>query len=88
MSLQAPRPRSLILFSYDWDQIAFSRLAARWPHVSAGFDLFSFPSNARLAWFDMQRFVALWAWRARRQGLEAVVSHHEQFGALAAALVA
>ena len=66
MPLQAPRPRSLILFSYDWDQIAFSRLAARWPHVSAGFDLFSFPSNARLAWFDMQRFVALWAWRARR----------------------
>ena len=88
MSLQAPRPRSLILFSYDWDQIAFSRLAARWPHVSAGFDLFRFPSNARLAWFDMQRFVALWAWRARRQGLEAVVSHHEQFGALAAALLA
>ena len=88
MPLQAERSRSLILFNYDWDQIAFSRLAERWPHVSAGFDLFSFPSNVRLAWFDIERFVALWARRAQRQGLTAVLSNHEQFGALAAALLA
>ena len=88
MPLPAARSPSLILFNYDWDRIAFARLAQRWPHVSAGFDLFSFPSNARLAWFDMRRFVALWAWRARRQGLTAVLSNHEQFGALAAALLA
>ena len=82
------RPTTLALFNYDWDQIALSRLATTWPHHHAGFDLFSFPSNARLAWFDMDRFVALWAWRARRLGLRAVVSNHEQFGALAAALLA
>ncbi len=82
------RPTTLALFNYDWDQIALSRLATTWPHHHAGFDLFSFPSNARLAWFDMDRFVALWAWRARQLGLRAVVSNHEQFGALAAALLA
>ena len=82
------RSRSLVLFNYDWDQRAFAELAQRWPHRSAGFDLFSFPSNARLAWFDMQRFVALWAHLAPRLGLTAVLSNHEQFGALAAALLA
>lgn len=81
-------PDTLALFSYDWDQIALARLAGTWPHRHAGFDLFSFPDNARLAWFDMDRFVALWAWRARQLGLRAVVSNHEQFGALAAALLA
>lgn len=84
----AARKTTLVLFNHDWDQRAFAVLAARWPQHSAGFDLFSFPSNARLAWFDMARFVALQAWQARREGLAAVVSNHEQFGALAAALLA
>jgi hypothetical protein len=79
---------TLILFNYDWDQIAHTKLAARWPHISAGFDLFSFPSNAQLAWFDMDRFVTCWATKAKRLGLKAVTSNHEQFGALAAALLA
>lgn len=83
----ARRP-TLVLFNYDWDQLAFDKLAARWPHTSAGFDLFSFPSNAHLAWFDMDRFVARWARKAERLGLKAVLSNHEQFGALAAALLA
>ncbi len=79
---------TLIPFNYDWDQLAHQRLAPRWPHVNAGFDLFSFPSNAHLAWFDMGRFVARWANKARRMGLTAVYSNHEQFGALAAAMLA
>ncbi len=79
---------TLVLFNHDWDQQAFAALAGRWPQVHAGFDLFSFPSNARLAWFDMGRFVALSAWWAKRRGLGGVVSNHEQFGALAAALLA
>lgn len=82
------KPRSLVLFNHDWDRLAFDRLADRWPHLSAGFDLFRFPSNARLAWFDIERFVDRWAARARRLNLRAVVSNHEQFGALAAALLA
>ena len=81
-------PRSLVLFNHDWDRVAFDRLAERWPHLSAGFDLFSFPANAQLAWFDMDRFVERWVARARRLKLAAVVSNHEQFGALAAALLA
>lgn len=79
---------TLVLFNYDWDQLAHAELATRWPHISAGFDLFSFPSNAQLAWFDMDRFVARWARKAKKLGLKAVLSNHEQFGALAAALLA
>lgn len=82
------RATSLVLFNYDWDQQAFASLRPRWPHISAGFDLFSFPSNAQLAWFDMERFTTRWANRAQRLGLGAVLSNHEQFGALAAAMVA
>jgi len=80
--------RTLVLFNYDWDQDAFGRLSHRWPTDSAGFDLFSFPSNARLAFFDLARFVDRLARQAPRRGWSAVVSHHEQFGALAAALLA
>lgn len=82
------QPTTLVLFNYDWDQRAFAALAAQWPHQSAGFDLFTFPSNVQLAWFDMTRFTDRWARRAKRLGLTAVVSNHEQFGALAAALLA
>lgn len=80
--------KTLVLFSYDWDRIEFRKLTPEWPQLHAGFDLFSFPSNARLAWFDIERFAGLAALRARLQGARAVVSNHEQFGALCAALVA
>ena len=80
--------KTLVLFGYDWDGIAFGALSRAWPQLRAGFDLFRFPSNARLAWFDMERFSRLAALRARVQGARAVVSNHEQFGALCAALVA
>ncbi len=82
------RNKTLVLFGYDWDGIEFRTLSRKWPQLQAGFDLFSFPSNARLAWFDMDRFSSLAALRARVQGARAVVSNHEQFGALCAALVA
>ncbi len=80
--------RTLVLFNYDWDQSGFSLWKDRFQFDSDGFDLFSFPSNARLAWFDMQRFVDGLARKAERAGWQAVVSNHEQFGALAAALLA
>ena len=81
-------PRIGALFTYDWDADGLARLQPRWRFEHAGFDLFSFPSNARLVGFDLQRFVRRQAKRARRQGWSAVISHHEQFGALAAALLA
>ena len=81
---------TLVLFSYDWDATGFARLAAntgkRFSH--AGFDLFAFPSNAHLAWFDLDRFVNRLCRRAKAEGWSAVTSQHEQFGALAAALMA
>ncbi len=81
-------PRVLVLFNYDWDQVGFGRWSADFPLDSAGFDLFSFPSNLQLVTFDLQRFVDRLAARAVRKGWCAVTSNHEQFGALAAALLA
>ena len=82
--------RTLLLFNYDWDSVGHARVAAAQGLAldEAGFDLFSFPSNANLAWFDMARFVGRLARKARARGWSAVTSNHEQFGALAAALLA
>jgi hypothetical protein len=79
-------PRIGTFFSFDWDALGFARTGVACDR--AGFDLFSFPDNARLAWFDLRRFAREQARRGRRRGWQGVVSHHEQFGALAAALVA
>lgn len=82
--------KTLLLFNYDWDAEGFARLAretaARFD--SRGFDLFSFPSNAHLVLFDMDRMVAKLARQAKAQGWTGVTSQHEQFGALTAALLA
>ena len=87
--LQRPSgPRTLLLFNYDWDAIGFGRWKKAFPADAAGFDLFTFPSNARLAGFDLTRFVDRLAARAKRRGWQAVTSNHEQFGALAAAMLA
>ena len=82
--------RTLVLFNHDWDAIAHQRLArtSGFAFDEDGFDLFSFPSNARLAWFDMARFVDGLARKASKKGWTAVTSNQEQFGALAAALLA
>ena len=87
---QAPagRPRVGLLFTFDWDAQGFAALADRADFDQAGFDLFSFPSNAHLIHFDLLRFAERQARRGRQRGWAGVVSHHEQFGALAAALVA
>ena len=82
------RPRIGLLFSYEWDTLCFNRLLDKYCYDEAGFDLFSFPGNARLVGFDLERFATKQAARAQRRGWAGVVSHNEQFGALAAALVA
>ena len=81
-------PQVGLLFNHDWDAEAFARLGRQARFDSAGFDLLSFPSNAALVSFDLLRFAARQARRGQRLGWAAVLSHHEQFGALAAALVA
>lgn len=84
----ATHPRIGLFFSYDWNTLAFNRLSQQFTWEEDGFDLFSFPSNARLIGFDLDRFAERQERRARQRGWIAVLSHHEQFGALAAALVA
>lgn len=81
------RRNVLLLFDYDWDAVGFARSAAAYRFEHAGFDLFSFPSYLRLANFDLDRFVDGLC-RRYGDGLEGVVSNHEQFGALAAAMMA
>ena len=82
------RPRVGLLFDYEFDAEGFGALQDRARFDRAGFDLFSFPSNAHLVFFDLLRFARRQAARGRRLGWAGVVSHQEQFGALAAALVA
>ncbi len=77
----------LLLFDYDWDALGFDRFDDRIRFHRAGFDLFSFPDNARLLWFDVERFVERLVRRHGRR-LAGVISHNEQFGALTSALVA
>lgn len=87
--MSAP-PRVGWLFAHDWDARARDHLQAQGQarFDGAGFDLFSFPSNAALAFYDPERFAARQARRGRRLGWRAVLSHQEHFGAVAAALVA
>ena len=61
------RPRVATLFSYDWDSLGFGAQSGRFCLDRAGFDLFSFPSNTRLAWFDLRRFARAQARRGRRR---------------------
>ena len=60
-------PRIGWLFAHDWNGRARDQLQAqgqaRFDH--AGFDLFSFPSNAALAFYDHERFAQRQARRGR-----------------------
>ena len=82
------RDRTLVLFNHDWDRVGFGRQPEAARIDSRGFDLFAFPSNLALAWFNFERFVRRLEREAPRRRWSAVVSNHEQFGALAAALMA
>jgi ATP-grasp domain len=82
------RPHVGLLFDHDWDASAHVRHQQDFHFERHGFDLFNFPSNVRLLGFDIDRFARRLASRARQRGWAGVLSHHEQFGALAAALVA
>jgi hypothetical protein len=82
----------LVLFDQEWDARQLQKLStgaeARYRFFHEGFDLFSFPSNANLLTFDIYRFVDRMAKKYRPVKLDAIISSHEQFGALAAGLLA
>src|SRR6187399_3110657 len=82
--------RILVLFPDEWDRAAARdpRLTGRFEFLFEGFDLFSFPDNARLFTFDPLRFVERVARRYARAGIEGVVTSDEQFGPFLACLVA
>lgn len=83
----------LVLFDADWDQSQLSKAAdehtsPRYRFFYEGFDLFSFPSNARLLTFDIFKFVNKLARKYRHANLAGIISSNEQFGALVGALLA
>lgn len=82
--------RILVLFPKEWDRLEFERpeYRGRYEFAYSGFDLFRFPSNARLATFDVFRFVNRLLERFRHERLDGVFSNNEYFGALIAAVLA
>ena len=82
--------RILVLFPDEWDLLAArdARWRDRYEFHFEGFDLFSFPDNARLFTFDALRFVDKVAARYRGRGVDGVVTSDEQFGPFLASLIA
>ena len=87
---QAMTKRILVLFPDEWDRAAACRpqLRDRHEYLFEGFDLFSFPDNARLFAFDALRFVERIVAKYARAPLDAIVTSDEQFGPFVASLVA
>ena len=84
------KPLVLVLFAQEYDELGLDPLIIahdEYDFVREGFDFFKFPQNARILWFDVERFVDDLARKYRDRSIVAVVSTHEQFGALAASLL-
>lgn len=79
-----------MLFPNEWDraELEAPRHRGRYRFHYEGFDLFRFPENVRLAFFDARRFIERIVAKYRHAGLAGVVSNEEQWGALVAAVVA
>jgi biotin carboxylase len=84
------KKRILVLFPNEWDEREFksARLAAHYETFFEGFDLFKFPDNARLMWFNCGKFIAKVLKKYRGRHLQAVMSSDEQYGAMIAAVIA
>jgi len=85
------KPKFLFLFPDGWDEAAMAAvplLRDEFDVVCEGFDLFRFPENAKVLWFDARRWIARLARRYRHAGVVGVASSNEQFGALCAATLA
>ena len=80
--------RILLLFAKEWDRPALARLAPRYDFEFAGFDPQHLAGMLRLPGFDPFRLARTLARRHRGRGLAGVLSNHDGYGALTAALLA
>jgi ATP-grasp domain len=80
----------LVLFMKDWDQLAIQTYqeSGRYQFYFEGFDLFQFPQNARLLHFRVLDYISHLERKYRKIRLDGIVSNHEQYGALIAAVLA
>ena len=80
----------LVLFMKDWDQLAIQAYqeSGRYQFYFEGFDLFQFPQNARLLHFRVLNYISHLEQKYRKIEIDGVVSNHEQYGALIAAVLA
>lgn len=80
----------LVLFTNEWDtsELAAPRFAGRYRFIYEGFDLFKFPENARLMFFNARRFIERIVARYQHAGIDGIISTDEHFGAMIAAIVA
>ena len=84
------KPIIVVVFAQEYDDLAIASLEATYDDyefVREGFDLFTFPENARLLWFDAERFVNRLQRKYCGREIAAVTSTQEQFGALTASLL-
>src|SRR5471032_850795 len=81
--------RILVLFPDEWDRAAAldKRYRGRYEFFFEGFDLFSFPDNARLFTFDALAFVERMVGKYAGRALDGVVTSDEQFGPFLASLI-
>ena len=78
----------LFLFPQEWDYSALSALGDEFEFVFEGFDIFKFPENANLLWFNVRKYIDKLARKYGNTGLAGVMSTNEQYGALIAAVLA
>lgn len=80
----------LILFAKDWDQLSIQALQdkCRYQFYFEGFDLNRFPQNVQILSFHVLPYIRRLESKYRSVNLDGVVSNHEQFGTLIAAVLA
>jgi len=77
-----------VLFDQDWDAIAHGRMREAYDFDRQGFEPLSLIGGLRTFALDLDRYADRLAQRGRARRWAAVVSHHELYGALVAAMVA
>lgn len=80
----------LILFAKDWDlsELNKEHYLEKYHFFHEGFNLFKFPENLSFINFNVLNYIDRLEKKYRAIGLDGVVSNHEQFGTLIAAILA